>query len=144
MELDDLTTGEKVALGGGVAAVVGAVLPWASFMGQSVSGLDGDGVITLILGIAAAGVIVVREWGQMDQAGVGVLGLLTLAIGGMAYSDIGSLASMGGSGSGFSISISPGIGLYLTLLAGILMLAGAALGYSNSQGTGQSTSQLGD
>ncbi len=144
MELDDLTTGEKVGLGGGVLAVVGAFLPWASVMNQSISGLDGDGVLTLVFGVAAGGLILMRDWEQMDQVGVGVLGLLTLVIGGMSYSDIDSLASLGGSGTGLSISISPGIGLYLTLLAGILMLAAAAMGYSNSQGSGQPTSQLGN
>ena len=143
MELDDLTTAEQVGIGGGVLAVIGAFLPWASFMGMSVNGLDGDGAITLILGAAAGAVILLREWEQVDQIGVGVLGLLTLGIGYMDYSDIDSLAS-GSQTSGLSLSISPGIGLYLTILGGILMLAAAALGYRDAQQPSRSTGNLSD
>lgn len=137
-----MTTGEKAGLAGGVSAVVGAVLPWATFGRRTINGLDGDGLITLVFGIAVGALIVVRDWERMDQIGAAVLGLLTLGLAGNVYSNLGS-ASRYGYGM-YEVSTSPGIGLYLTLLAGILMLAGAWLGYNDEQVPRQPTRNYGE
>ena len=55
-------------LGGAVAVVIGAVLPWASlstpFGTISKNGSDGDGILTMILGIAT-GVLLVIRWNRV-------------------------------------------------------------------------------
>lgn len=45
-----------LGIGGGAAVILGSFLPWAEVLGITVSGFDGDGVLTLILGLVGAGV----------------------------------------------------------------------------------------
>jgi hypothetical protein len=122
MVLDNRTLGVKIAIVGGVATIVGSVLPWVtidSLMGsQTVSGLDGDGVLTLVCGIATLGVCVLRGGERIDRIALGILGVLTVLIGYNTFSqlsDYGSIAA--------DASASPG--LYVTMLAGAVIVSGA-------------------
>jgi hypothetical protein len=61
-------TGFHILLGAGALLVVGALLPWATviapFVGTiSAAGTDGDGVITLVLGllVGACGIVGLRS-----------------------------------------------------------------------------------
>jgi hypothetical protein len=130
MDTDNLTSAQKLALAGGVLAAVGAVLPWVSAGPFSASGIDGDGMFTLVFGIAAGAIVLLRDWETMDILGVGLMGLLTLLIAGNTYNN---LSSMGGAtgGSNFTINLSAGLGLHLTLIAGILLIAAGVQGYRN-------------
>jgi hypothetical protein len=88
-------------------AAVAAFLPWASFLGYTKYGIDGDGRITLALALIGL-VLAFQGWlgwlGQLVLATiVGISGLIDV-------SDAGSLAA---------------IGLYLTFLAGGGWVVGA-------------------
>jgi hypothetical protein len=129
MDTDDLTTAQKIALGGGVLTAIAALLPWVSAGRLTVTGIDGDGTLTLIFGVAAVAVVLYRDWETVDTLGVGLLGVLTVLIAGNVYS---SLSSMGGVSSEI-LEISAGFGLHLTLLGGILLVVAGAQGYRNDE-----------
>ena len=133
MDTDNFTTGEKLTLGGGVLAVLGAFLPWVSAGFITMTGIDGDGVFTLVFGAIAGGLVVLRDWESGDVLGVGLLGVLTLLVAGNVFSSTGSQVGS----AAIDFSVSAGIGLYLTLVAGLLMLAGAAYGYRNDESSPQ-------
>jgi hypothetical protein len=133
MDTDDLTTGEKVTLVGGVLAVIGAFLPWVSAGFITVSGIDGDGVFTLIFGVIAGAIVLMRDWEKADVLGVGLLGVLTLLVAGNVFSSTGNQVNS----AAIEFSVSAGTGLYLTLVAGLLLLAGAAYGYTNDESSPQ-------
>ena len=96
-------TGEKFVYAGGALSIVGAFLPWATLLGISVSGIDGDGIITLVLGIAAISVVYAREWDRTTNIALASLGGLIALI---------ALAAM---------SSVAGIGIYVTILGGALV-----------------------
>lgn len=50
-------------VGFGALVVLAAMMPWASFGPFSVSGLDGDGALTLVLGLVAASMAITRGVG---------------------------------------------------------------------------------
>lgn len=121
MEVDvDLTTaGEKIAVGGAAVTALAAFLPWVSAGFLSVTGIDGDGLFTLLMAVAAAAVVLLREWEQLEQAAVGVLGVLVVLIAGATYGNLGGTSEM--------ISMGAGIGLHLTLLGGLGMVVAAVV-----------------
>jgi uncharacterized oligopeptide transporter (OPT) family protein len=124
-------------IGGAVAAIVAAFLPritaTAAFVGSvSRNGLDGDGQITLVLGVAAVVLAVVALRGNLAPLAalviVAGLGALIAVIGVIDYVDaknrIGDLTAE----ERRLIAISIGAGLYLTIAAGIAVVVGAVLG----------------
>jgi len=124
-ELKALPDSAKVALAGGTLTAVGSVLPWASALGRTVSGLDGDGVITLFLGVIVAVVVLSAGWNRLAKGATAALGGISTLIAFNAYSN---LANAGGLGSSL---VSPGYGLYLTILGGLVVAVGALLGYTS-------------
>ncbi|MGH2778525.1 MAG: hypothetical protein ACRDJB_07730 [Actinomycetota bacterium] len=120
------------AVAGGVLMVLGSFLPWATVDGvlgnQSVSGMEGDGVITLVLGLAAAalGVVAVIRGGGIGK-GIGILLVAALAgiILAIDWTQIENLAS----DSIFEdvISFNTGIGMYTIAVAVALALVGGIL-----------------
>lgn len=113
---------------GGIAAaaivVLGSFLPWATvdtFFGSfTANGLDGDGRVTLVLGLAAG--VLVGLWKRPTVIVGAVLSGLAVLI---AVVDLVDLARAFDDDLGLA-DVSPGIGLILTLLAG---MAGAALAF---------------
>jgi hypothetical protein len=113
--LQRLTTPERVSAIAMIVVVIAAFLPWASVLGISASGVEGDGIITLVLAIAGAAVLVFstgligrpRTPGKASQITLLVLAVLIALVG---------LLDM----SGFAA-----IGLYLTFFAGIAWVVGA-------------------
>ena len=117
MDLSRFSTPQRVS---GIAIIVEALaafLPWVSVFGFSVSGVRGDGLITLILAALGALSLATRT-GLLDQVKIpekaGVVaslvfaGLVTL----IAFLDMNGAAA---------------IGLYLTLFGGIAWVVGAVL-----------------
>jgi len=115
MNFGSLTTPQRVS---GVAILVvalAAFLPWVSILGISASGIEGDGVITLVLALAGAVILAMttglmgteRTAGRASQIVMLVLAAVTALIG---------LLDMNGAAA---------IGLYLTLLGGIAWVVGA-------------------
>ena len=116
MNVSHLTTPQRSSAISIVVVSIAAFLPWVSLFGVSVSGLEGDGVITLALA-AAGGVVLAlttgvftepRDPGKRSQVTLLVLAALVALIG---------LMDMTGAAA---------IGLYLTLFGGIAWMVGAA------------------
>lgn len=113
------------AAGWGVVAgagllVISAFLPWASIEGLiTVNGTDGDGGITIVFAIIAAIMGIVAALKGKRWAGITaiVFGLLSFLVGLLNLLDV----------NGQVIEISPGIGLFLTMLAGIIILISGVL-----------------
>ncbi|GAA5113259.1 hypothetical protein GCM10023339_17330 [Alloalcanivorax gelatiniphagus] len=116
MDLHRLTTPQRVS---GIAIVVvalAAFLPWVSIFGISVSGIRGDGIITLVLALVGGAALAVRV-GLLARvkvpSKVGVVVSLVCA----ALVALIGLLDMNGAAA---------IGLYLTLFGGIAWVVGAA------------------
>lgn len=114
MDLNRLSAPQKLSVGAIAIVVLGAFLPWVSIFGSSVLGIEGDGVITLVLAIGGAVVLALggligkpRFTGRKADITALVLAVVTALIGLM---DMNGFAA---------------IGLYLTLLGGLAWTAGA-------------------
>ncbi|WP_436935420.1 hypothetical protein [Halovenus marina] len=129
IDTDSLTTGQKVAAGAGIVTAIGAVLPWVDAGIVTVSGLDGDGVLTIIFGLVVLGLVLVREWGTVEMAATVVLGLMTTLIAGNVYGNLEDQAAQQ------ILEAQAGIGLHLTLLGGLAMLGAGVYGYLKERNT---------
>lgn len=116
MNFGRLTMPQRVS---GVAMLVvglAAFLPWVSILGIGAIGIEGDGVLTLVLALAGAVILAMttglvgspRTPGRASQIALLVLAVLAALI---------ALLDMNGAAA---------IGLYLTLLGGIAWVVGAA------------------
>lgn len=127
--------GAVMAIVGGVLGVIGSFGAWVtvSFMGMSINaaGVDGDGKFTLLLAIAAAitGGLSMKYYRKQ-------LGIATTALGGLivivpvidmlrAAEVLSSVSGAGLLGTGVDAGL--GWGIYLTLVAGVIALAGGIL-----------------
>ncbi|KQV71274.1 hypothetical protein ASC64_04310 [Nocardioides sp. Root122] len=117
MDLSRLSTPQRVS---GIAILVvalAAFLPWVSVFGFSVSGIRGDGVLTLILAILGAVALAIR---------VGLLGRVKVPekaslIASVVFAGLVALIGL------LDMNGAAAIGLYLTLFGGIAWVVGAAL-----------------
>lgn len=96
---------------GAATAVVGAFLPWYTLLGVSVIGIEGDGILTLVLGVAAAGSV----WYLAD--------LRARAIASMAFGGLIALMAV------FHLSTISDTGVYLTLLGGVGLVGAGCSAY---------------
>ncbi len=124
-----------VAAVAGVGAVIGSLLPWATAqtgLGSfSVAGTDGDGLITLVVGLAVALLAfpVDRFRGRRLMALLAALGLAAMAV-----MEVVNVTDRVASSSTDNLRASVGIGLWLTAAAGVVAVA--ALVMSVRQPTG--------
>jgi hypothetical protein len=123
-------------LGGAAAVVIGAILPRASvatpFGTISKNGTDGDGIITMILGIAT-GVLLVIRWNRARARGLTIAALvLSVLIGFVAVFDMIDVKSRF-STSSVSLTASIGVGLWLTLLGAVAALTGTILALASGR-----------
>ena len=117
MDLTRFSTPQRVS---GIAIIVvalAAFLPWVSVFGFSVSGIRGDGVITLILALLGALSLSTRT-GLLDQVKIPEKAGLVASLVFAALVALIGLLVMNGAAA---------IGLYLTLFGGIAWVVGAAL-----------------
>ena len=128
MATDDARSKWLLALGAAVVAF-GALLPWATvnagFVSVSKAGTDGDGVFTLLLALVVGGLVFAKWKTGLSRALVIVslvLGVMVLAI---ATIDAIDVASTVEEDELVEVRASVGIGLWLTLLGGVAMIAGA-------------------
>lgn len=103
-----LATHEKIVYTGAALTAIGAFLPWATVLGVSVTGIEGDGILTLLIGLVTAGAVWWRPWGRRTQIGTLVAGVLVLLIGFASFTNVAA------------------IGLYLTLFGGVALAAAGA------------------
>lgn len=119
--------------------VVGSVLPWISLSGRDASlveelverqgeglnGLDKDGVLTIILGLVAAVMGVLRATGRIVRPAAitgAVMGVLTALIAVVDIADVQSVKNDLNVAL-VQLDVAPGIGLWLTLLGGVAVTA---------------------
>ncbi|MXR50732.1 hypothetical protein GRX03_03815 [Halovenus sp. WSH3] len=125
MGVAELSIGEKLVLLGGVLAVVGSVLPWTGSGLVGGVGLGGREIIALLVGIVAVGLLYVADWTASAQLIAVVLGLVATGLAGYTLAE-----TVGVIGSG---TLAPSLGLYVSLLAGLLILGGGAHTYTDSE-----------
>ncbi|HUP75608.1 MAG TPA: DUF2510 domain-containing protein [Acidimicrobiales bacterium] len=113
-----------LVLAGGALAAVAAFMPWAKLsaglFSASKDGIDGDGQITALVGVGCAllGFFSIARSVPLTRGG-GILSLVFgLVIGGIGVYDFADVSSEGD-------LIQPASGLYLTIVAGALVIAGA-------------------
>ncbi len=99
---------------------VGSVLPWATidlgFFSQTTGGLDGDGGITLVLGVLAAALAFFSK-GRKTGLAIGAVVAATITVL-IAIVDIADVSSVSGD-LGLDGGVSVGIGLWLVLVASL-------------------------
>jgi len=109
-------------------AVLGAALPWATAFGGvfTKAGTEGDGIVTLIVGLACGLIGALRLAGVLARTASTVL--LSLAGAGIALVGIIDLVDLQQRVADAGVQgVSAGSGLYLTILAGGSILVGALL-----------------
>jgi hypothetical protein len=110
-----LTTPQRVSAIAMIVLAIAAFMPWASLFGISKIGVEGDGIITLILAIVGAGLLAFstgmvgrpRSPGRGSQITLLVLALFVSLIGLLDMSGVAA------------------IGLYLTFFAGVAWVISA-------------------
>jgi hypothetical protein len=128
MDVSRLTTPQRISAVSILVVALAAFLPWVSVFGISVLGVEGDGVITLVLATVGGVVLGLTSGlfgeekvpGKKSQIALLVLAALVALIG---FMDMNGAAA---------------IGLYLTLFGGVAWVVGAVWQLSAAkQNTGQ-------
>jgi hypothetical protein len=108
----------KVMLGALAVMAMAAFLPWVSVFGVSVSGIRGDGVITLLLALGGAAVILANRttamWSVIIEAVLAVLALV------VAFYHVNDPFAA--------------VGIYLTLLAALVWAGSLAWWWADARG----------
>jgi hypothetical protein len=122
-----------VALAAAALAVVAAFLPWitaATIFGDvSRSGIDGggDGVVTAILGVVVAVVAITTRRNEGDRGSGIAIVICALIIVGISVYDYFSVNDRINDIDRRYVDASVGIGLYLTIVAGVAGVAAGVL-----------------
>lgn len=112
-----LLAGEVVASVGAVLTVVGSVLPWVSTQPATLGGAP-SGPVTALVAMGVVLVALFRRWSLIDKVVVGALGVVALVVAANAMMTLGTSSGV----------VSPGIGLYLVLVGGVIVVLGAGIG----------------
>ncbi|WP_181684938.1 hypothetical protein [Halorhabdus salina] len=119
-------SGWKVVLAGAGVVAVAAWLPWAQIESiGTVTGIDGDGFLTLMLSTAVAGLLVTRDWRAIEQAAIAVIGLLILALVWKFLTDPTTPILASGDPRAAGKPLTPTYGLYLTVVGGGAIVLGS-------------------
>ena len=120
-----------------VAVIIGSVLPWGTvnlggFGGLSVSGIEGDGKIIIILAIGAIVLAILKDRTQplIKNFALGVMALGVIGTAIYALFRLGDMSANFGYG-GYGISV--GIGLYLTAIASIATFVLGLMAFSGGK-----------
>ena len=131
-----LPIGALIAAAGGAVAAVGAVLPWESIsilgVSESDSGLTSNpGKIIAILGAVALGLALAWIMGVKVPAAraIAVVGALITLLAVVNFFTVS--ADVSNANTLFSGAASIGIGLFVDIAAGIVVIVGGALGLMN-------------
>lgn len=117
------------ALVAGAGIIIGSLGPWMTFMGMSRTAMDGDGAITLVLGVVAIillFVVLVRNGvaGTVLCALAAVLGVVCVVT---AVVDINDVTSRSAELFGRDLGAQVGWGLWLMALGAVVMSVAAAI-----------------
>lgn len=122
-------SGRKLALFGALAIAVGAFLPWGVFENISISGMKGDGAITLWLAILMIVLLLIKKIpvlvGLIFGVITGSIAVVDLVqIQGAVNSSASVLASLTGADAFAKATGSVGVGLYITVIGAALIVIG--------------------
>lgn len=138
-DINSIKGNDRYIAGGGVVVLIASFLPWygASFGGfsSSVSGWSAGAwaVLGILLCIAAAGYVVARSMGQLDDLTLPIgPALLVLGLAGLGalFFLIRWLTLPSGGSAGFNYG--PRIGLFLGLAAALAQAAFAGMSFRSS------------
>ena len=113
VRVEQLTLQQKIQAAAAAVIAISAFLPWASIFGISASGINGDGQITLILALVALFALAT----QTNLTGGLTLPPKLVIAANIACAAVGILVGIA------DMSEFAAIGLYLTLLASLVMAA---------------------
>ncbi|MCU0308735.1 MAG: hypothetical protein MUE51_13405 [Thermoleophilia bacterium] len=119
-----LTLGTGLAAGG---VVLGAFMPWAGLMGgrATVAGIDGDGLITLVLGLTGLVVLIGAGAGRAATVVQVVLAATAGAIGILDLVDLERVAAteveVAASAPGLWVTVAGGLAWLATALAALVV-----------------------
>jgi hypothetical protein len=114
-----------LALGAAAAMVVGGFGPWATVLGFSAAGTEGDGWIVIVIGVVVAAGLAALNRSRVIGSGAAISLLLAGGlVAGIAVYDITNIERVA-EGTFLEDAISPGWGLYMVLAAGIVLLGTA-------------------
>ncbi len=117
-------TPKMIAMLGALVAIVAAFLTWGITSLATVKGTDGDGTITAVLG----GLAILFLWIQKIPAWLSALfGLAIAAVGVIDFTNMKDAVALDPQNG------SVGLGLYLTIAGGLVLLAGAAWQFSQNR-----------
>jgi len=116
-----ITAWDRLCAVAAIAALVAAILPWTVHNGASVRGIQGDGQFSMLCAVVGLATLALHR--NLDP--VPLVRRLTLA----AQSTTAALVLFVGAVNLTLLSTAAAIGVYLTLLAGLVWLVGAALGW---------------
>jgi hypothetical protein len=129
MDLSRFSTAQRVSGVSILVVALAAFLPWVSVFGISVSGIRGDGVLTLILALLGAASLATRT-GLLDQLKIPAkVGLISS----MVFAALVALIGL------FDMNGAAAIGLYLTLFGGIAWVVGAVWEFRTAGATTPAT-----
>jgi hypothetical protein len=122
------TRGRQIAFVGAAISAAAAFLPWATaetaMRSQEVTGIDGDGVVTLGLAVVAVLVLLVglrKPWSVPSRVAVCILGVLIALVGLYYISGPGAISTID---TPRGVEVSVDVGLYLTALGGAALALG--------------------
>ena len=120
MNFSRLSTPQRISAVSMLVVAVAAFLPWVSIFGMGVSGIQGDGVVTLVLAIAGGVVLALTTGIFGEQKVAGKKSQISLLVLDAVVALIGLM----------DINGAAAIGLYLTLFGGVAWVVGAAWQHS--------------
>ena len=121
--------GRKVVVGASLIGAIGAFLPWVTLQVLATSvtkrGIEADGRITLLFAILVF-ITATWRWTKWSRVFNTVTGFIILGLGTLYIVDplVGARNQMTQQQLQYQEAITPGIGLYLTAIAGLLIVAG--------------------
>lgn len=116
-----------VLAGAGLLLAVAAALPWATTSERSIAGTEGDGAITLVIGVLIVGLAVMIARGQ-GRLWVGVTaGVLSALTTLTAAVDINNVAHFSTDFADSALAVSVGLGLWLTMAAALVAVAASVV-----------------
>lgn len=127
MEAGEFSTNELIVLAGGVLGILGAFMPWFSVGGIT----PGTGIewnrelIVFGCGFLVIGLLVIADWTDTTQKLTALIGLVALGTTGYTLLELIDVI-------GSTPLLDPEPGLFLSLVAGLLILAGAVRSQQDS------------
>ena len=120
------------ALVAAVGIVIGSIGPWVTVLGIDRTNTDGDGIITLVLGAAAAAMLFAVFNLGSDRAKLQTrLCTVCIPLGALAFlvaaTDMGEVTSRHVELFGTTITAQPGWGLWLVLLMSVVLVVTALI-----------------